>query len=251
VPLILSFPFRLEPGVVVETRSQNVDVWPTILDLVGLEPLEGADGRSLKPQILASARGEASAGDDGSPAFAHLDQHWGQRGMRNLPTVAVTEGSHRYVRSERANGDPIEELFDAERDPAEKSNRAGVDRHVVSGWVIKESTALEICTLQETILQNNSLTTSVHEKLFGRFIQTRPNVLIQVAKDWLMAVEQIRKLACSWYYRECRLYDHRIKPPDKLRYDRHNPHFIAVPFVKANAYLYEFHRAGDWSTSPR
>ena len=36
VPFLISFPFRLEPGVVVETRTQNVDVWPTMLDLLGI-----------------------------------------------------------------------------------------------------------------------------------------------------------------------------------------------------------------------
>src|SRR5215475_3580190 len=46
VPLLLSFPFRLQPGVVVSARTRNVDVWPTILDLLGLAAPEGIDGRS-------------------------------------------------------------------------------------------------------------------------------------------------------------------------------------------------------------
>jgi len=37
-PLIISLPFRLEPGIVVEARSENVDLWPTILEIVGLPP---------------------------------------------------------------------------------------------------------------------------------------------------------------------------------------------------------------------
>jgi hypothetical protein len=35
-PWIVSFPFRLEPGIVVEARSENVDLWPTVLEIVGL-----------------------------------------------------------------------------------------------------------------------------------------------------------------------------------------------------------------------
>ena len=55
LPFLLLFPFRLEPGVVVEARSRNVDVWPTVLDLLGLESPAGIDGRSLVPDLLAAA----------------------------------------------------------------------------------------------------------------------------------------------------------------------------------------------------
>ena len=62
VPLILSFPFRLEEGVVVTTRTRNIDIWPTVLDLLGLPPMEDVDGRSQVPAILRAARGEAPDG---------------------------------------------------------------------------------------------------------------------------------------------------------------------------------------------
>ena len=72
-PLILSFPFRLEPGVVVETPTENVDIWPTLLDLLRLPPLEDADGRSRLQEIFAALRGEPVSAPD-RPRFAHLDQ---------------------------------------------------------------------------------------------------------------------------------------------------------------------------------
>jgi len=117
VPLLISFPFRLEPGIVVGARTRNVDVWPTILDLLGLAPPEGIDGRSRLPEILASAAGEAS--DAGSEiAISHLDQTWGQRSQGPQPTVAVVEQTHRYVRVEQPGG-TIEQLFDRRDDPLE------------------------------------------------------------------------------------------------------------------------------------
>jgi len=122
VPFLLSFPFRLEPGVVVEARTRNVDVWPTILDLLGLEPPQGIDGRSRLPDILSSASGQTP--DDGRrTAIADLDQTWGRRDSDPLPAIAVVEGSLRYVRTERA-GDRLEQLFDASDDPRELRNRA-------------------------------------------------------------------------------------------------------------------------------
>jgi arylsulfatase A-like enzyme len=126
VPFLLSFPFRLEPGVVVHARSRNVDVWPTVLDLLGLEPPPGLDGRSLVPEILASARGDAPAGADGT-AVAHLDRNWGQRQREPAPSVAVAEGSLRYVRGKTDRGRDFEQLFDAARDPRELEDRAAQD----------------------------------------------------------------------------------------------------------------------------
>ncbi len=119
VPLILSFPFRLEPGVVVRQRTQNVDIWPTLLDLLGLPPMPGVDGRSRVPEILAAARGEP-APEEAAPAYAHLDQTWGRRTQRPAPTVAVAEGGFRYVMTHVAGARPQAELFDASRDALER-----------------------------------------------------------------------------------------------------------------------------------
>jgi arylsulfatase A-like enzyme len=111
VPWILSFPFRLDPGLVIETRTSNVDVWPTLLDLLGLQAQQGVDGRSRVPEILAAARGEAPPAD-GRPAYAHLDQRWGQRDADPAPTVAVVQDGFRYVQTDTEKGTTREELFD-------------------------------------------------------------------------------------------------------------------------------------------
>ena len=121
VPLILGLPFKLEPGAVVDVRTRNVDIWPTLLDLLGLPALPETDGRSRVPEILAAVRGEPMA-DDGEPAFAHLDRHWGQRRRDPMPTLAVTEGPYRYVRVPTLDGPTTEELFDADQDAAELEN---------------------------------------------------------------------------------------------------------------------------------
>jgi arylsulfatase A-like enzyme len=129
VPFFLVFPFRIEPGVVVDTRTRNVDIWPTLLDLIGLEAPAHTDGRSLVPALLASARGETLPGPDAT-AVAHLDQNWGQRNREPRPTVAVTEGTLRYVRVEEARRTveqprrTVEQLFDTRSDPRELEDRA-------------------------------------------------------------------------------------------------------------------------------
>lgn len=129
VPFLISFPFRLEPGVVVESRTSNIDVWPTVLDLIGLE-MPGADGRSRMPEIVASARGDGEGestddrpDDEQEMAIAHLDQTWARAGKPAEDTVAVSQGSLRYVRVMQQRG-PVEQLFDARDDPKELRDRA-------------------------------------------------------------------------------------------------------------------------------
>jgi arylsulfatase A-like enzyme len=122
VPFIVGFPFSLQPGFTVDVRTQNVDIWPTLLDLLGLPPLPQTDGRSRVPEILAAARGEP-ARDDTQPAFAYLDQNWGKRETDPALTVAVAEGRYRYVTGPLTHGNTsgriFEELFDAETDAPE------------------------------------------------------------------------------------------------------------------------------------
>ena len=120
-PWILSFPFRLEPGIVVEARSENVDLWPTVLELVGLPPLPDPDGRSLVPQIVAAAGG--GTGPDGDEtAFAQIDQTWGRTHERPRPMVAVNEGDWRLIY--RAATPRRSELYDKKADPREQDDLA-------------------------------------------------------------------------------------------------------------------------------
>ena len=119
VPFLLSLPFRLDPGIVVEGRTQNVDIWPTIYDLLGLEVPTGIDGRSRLPEILASASGHAP--DDGKQvAVAELDQNWSLRDSPVQLAIAIVQDPFRYVRMNRGKDEPVlEQLFDSSDDPRE------------------------------------------------------------------------------------------------------------------------------------
>lgn len=120
VPWLLFFPFRLDRPAVVDARTRNIDVWPTVLDLLGLA-LPKPDGRSFRPEILAAAQGEqVPLGTE--TAIAHLDQAWARPKEEARPTVAVSEGPLRYVRTLQRT-DVVEQLFDASRDPAELRDR--------------------------------------------------------------------------------------------------------------------------------
>jgi arylsulfatase A-like enzyme len=142
VPFIIALPFRLDPGIVVRTPVQNVDVWPTILDLLGAPPLAGAEGRSLVPLVEAAAQGDESAADGlgtDRPLFAKMDRRWGQTHARSSYLVQVSRGSYRMIRPLQVeeDGEPEDaeeqarrrrepplrtELFDKSVDPREQRN---------------------------------------------------------------------------------------------------------------------------------
>ncbi len=133
IPFFLFFPFKLEPGLVVPTRSQNVDVWPTVLELVGLEPLDDVDGISRVPEILAAAKGETLSTSD-TRGISFLDETWGQTENASRFHVAVTEGPFRYVMKKPKEGtDQVlsEELFNSETDPAELTDLSSSDPELV------------------------------------------------------------------------------------------------------------------------
>jgi arylsulfatase A-like enzyme len=125
VPFLILLPFQLEPGIVVEERVANADIWPTLLDLLGLPPLPGADGKSLVPLIehAAGLRADAPAELVSRTIYSQLDQVWGNPQRKPDPLVGVTQGNLRFFlpvsRPERAT------MFDSAADPKELTDLRG------------------------------------------------------------------------------------------------------------------------------
>jgi arylsulfatase A-like enzyme len=123
VPLILAFPFRLQPGIVIQSHTANVDIWPTVLALLGLPAMEPTDGVSRVPEIMAAARREPAPAPTEEETIAHLDQTWGQRVATAAPNVAIRDGRFRYIQFRSAKGAIREQLFDADEDAREDVDR--------------------------------------------------------------------------------------------------------------------------------
>jgi arylsulfatase A-like enzyme len=121
-PFILSFPFRLKEPVVVETPTENVDIWPTLLDLLQLPSLIDPDGRSRMPELLAAAEG-SDPPREGGPRFAHIDQNWARVDKPELPMVSVSDGDFRLLIGASAGGRG--RLFDRSIDPREQTDVSG------------------------------------------------------------------------------------------------------------------------------
>lgn len=118
VPLIFSLPFRVEGGLVVEPLVRNVDIWPTLLDLVGLPALPDTDGISLVPALQATARGERPEMPD---AYAYLDTVWGQVNDAPSPLVGVQRETQRVIFNQ-TDPEKTLQLYDLAVDPGEHHN---------------------------------------------------------------------------------------------------------------------------------
>jgi arylsulfatase A-like enzyme len=122
VPFMIVLPFRLDPGIVVEEQVANVDIWPTLLDLLGLPALTGADGRSLLPLVARAAGLAAEVPEElaSRAVFSQLDRSWGSPGVPSDPLVAVTQGGLRLFLP--TSQPKAARLFDRAADPGERKN---------------------------------------------------------------------------------------------------------------------------------
>ena len=121
VPLIIALPFGVAGGVVVDEPVANLDIWPTILDLIGLPEMAEAEGRTLLPLVLSAAGIEASDAElRGRAIFAHLDRSWGRKESDSDEIISVRREPYRFIYP--INEPEEAELYNHETDPGEQEN---------------------------------------------------------------------------------------------------------------------------------
>jgi len=109
IPLIMSGP-GLPPRAVPD-QVRMVDVMPTALSLLGIDPPKAVQGVSLLPLARGETMSLVAHSESWYPRY-----HYGWSELR-----AVQDGRFKYVRA------PRPELYDLERDASERHNHAGDD----------------------------------------------------------------------------------------------------------------------------
>jgi arylsulfatase A-like enzyme len=115
VPLILSAPGRVRPGTRSPALTMSVDILPTLLDLLELSRLPGAEGQSLLP-VVGGARGRE---------VVHAEHSRDAQRMVRTDRYKYIRSTADYRYSDRfviRSGD--EELYDVATDPSESRNLA-------------------------------------------------------------------------------------------------------------------------------
>ncbi|MFW6152605.1 MAG: sulfatase [Verrucomicrobiota bacterium] len=129
-------------GKVVDAMTQHLDLYPTIADIIGAEPPDGLDGKSLLP-LVSSETGEIH-----ETIFTEQTYHYNSRPR---PLRAARTSRHKYIRSykrDQARGIdrgpaeefwaeygyddmpfPDEQLYDLVFDPHEAHNLAEAPTH--------------------------------------------------------------------------------------------------------------------------
>ena len=96
VPLLMSWPGVITPGLTITTPVQTMDLMPTILDLVGLAVPEGLDAVSLKPLLQGqplTATHEIGAEVDGITDASH----WAYWTTSRVDLRAIRDGDWKLI----------------------------------------------------------------------------------------------------------------------------------------------------------
>ena len=119
VPWIVKLPGSVNGGTRVAQPVQHIDLMPTVLDLVGAEPIEGLHGRSLVPLLQDPDGSVAERGIYAEGLYSRYHFGWSE-------LLALTGPRYRYIKA------PREELYDLEADPDERSNLASQQQETVA-----------------------------------------------------------------------------------------------------------------------
>ena len=120
VPLIISGP-SLPENKVIKTQVRQVDIFPTIADTIGIEPISQIDGTSLLPLINDKDVEELPAYIESPPTITG-----------NLKKViGIRTSKYKFLKSSDETKN-VFELYDLQNDPLEENNIVNTQTQIVT-----------------------------------------------------------------------------------------------------------------------
>lgn len=139
IPLVIRYPTLTVAGSAPSVMALSLDIAPTLLEVAGLSPGAGIQGRSLVP-VLENKMPEWRS----SFLIEYFTDTVFPR-IRNMGYVAVRTARHKYIHYRELQG--MDELYDLDKDPYEETNI--VDRSDARG-ILRELQAELRKLLDET-----------------------------------------------------------------------------------------------------
>lgn len=131
VPLLVHWPAGIPAGRVIDEPVQLVDVMPTLLDLSGIEPPEGVQGRSLVPLLRPSSSGSAQTWSR-RPVILEKQPMTGDGHPEATESAAIIDGGWKLIHNTvRPEDRPEYELFEFPADRLDQKNVAAEHPDVV------------------------------------------------------------------------------------------------------------------------
>jgi arylsulfatase A-like enzyme len=147
VPLLIVAPGRCKAGSVAKSPVSQVDMFPTLAALCGIEPPKNLQGQSLVPLLAdpaASGRGWAvTQVSRGNRSRASQPQEAGAKGQQFYGYSLRTP---RWRYTEWDEGREGRELYDHDADPKELTNLAAVPAHAATVAELSQQLAAAVQT---------------------------------------------------------------------------------------------------------
>ncbi len=120
VPLIFHG-FNIIQPKIISQQVRQVDIFPTILDILGIKNTEKVDGQSLIPLINGEELEELPASIESPPELK----------KKTEKVIGIRTSKFKYLR-DLSNENKILELYDLENDPNEEKNIAEDNLEIIS-----------------------------------------------------------------------------------------------------------------------
>ena len=114
IPLVIRYPALTTAGSTPTEMALSLDIAPTLLEVAGLQPGAGIQGRSLVPVLKKEARDWRS-----SFLIEYFSDTVFPR-IRKMGYIAVRTSRHKYIKYRELQG--MDELYDLDKDPYEETN---------------------------------------------------------------------------------------------------------------------------------
>ena len=115
IPLIIRYPKGLPSGVVIDRQISQIDIMPTLLDIMGLEKPEGTQGTSMLPLING---GTVDAPQEAYSATPPCGWQYRPNDLRVIHSLRTPEW--KLIYNADPNGENYYELYNLKDDPEER-----------------------------------------------------------------------------------------------------------------------------------